>query len=116
MQPDDRNERMPKVVYRTHAGEEHEVEVGAGRSVMLGATIGGVDGIDADCGGTLSCATCHVYVDRAWLDRLPPIEETEDELLENVAAERCDNSRLSCQIVVTDELDGIAVDIPERQF
>lgn len=83
---------------------------------MLGATMNGVPGIDADCGGTLSCATCHVYVDAAWLHRLPPVDETENDLLENVAAERCANSRLSCQIVVTDELDGIAVNIPDRQF
>jgi len=83
---------------------------------MLGATMNGVPGIDADCGGTLSCATCHVYVDGAWLDRLPAVDETESDLLENVASERCANSRLSCQIVVTDALDGIAVDIPERQF
>jgi len=107
---------MPKVVYRTHEGKVHEVDVAAGRSVMLGATINGVPGIDADCGGTLSCATCHVYVDRAWADKLPPVDEVENDLLENVASERCDNSRLSCQIVVTDALDGITVDIPDRQF
>jgi ferredoxin, 2Fe-2S len=107
---------MPKVVYRTHKGSTHEVDVAAGRSVMLGATINGVPGIDADCGGTLSCATCHVYVDKAWADRLPPVDEVENDLLENVAAERRDNSRLSCQIVVSDALDGIVVDIPERQF
>jgi len=107
---------MPKVVYRTHEGKVHEVDVAVGRSVMLGATINGVPGIDADCGGTLSCATCHVYVDRAWADKLPPVDEVENDLLENVASERCDNSRLSCQIVVTDALDGITVDIPDRQF
>jgi ferredoxin, 2Fe-2S len=107
---------MPKVVYRTHKGETYEVDVAAGRSIMLGATIGGVPGIDADCGGTLSCATCHVYVEQAWTDRLTPVDETESELLENVAAERCDNSRLSCQLVVTEDLDGIIINIPERQF
>ena len=107
---------MPKVVYRTHKSGTHEVDVAAGRSVMLGATINGVPGIDADCGGTLSCATCHVYVDQAWADRLPPVDEVENDLLENVAAERRDTSRLSCQIVVSDALDGIIVDIPERQF
>jgi len=107
---------MPKVTYRTHDGEEHEVEVSAGRSVMLGATMNGVPGIDADCGGTLSCATCHVYVDLSWIDRLPPVDEVENDLLENVASERCVNSRLSCQLVLTEALDGIVVDIPERQF
>jgi len=107
---------MPRVIYRSHDGDVRDVEVASGRSVMLGATMNGVPGIDADCGGTLSCATCHVYVDAAWLHRLPPVDETENDLLENVAAERCANSRLSCQIVVTDELDGIAVNIPDRQF
>ena len=107
---------MPKVVYRTQKGSTHEVDVAAGRSVMLGATINGVPGIDADCGGTLSCATCHVYVDQAWVDLLPPVDEMEHDLLENVAAERRDTSRLSCQIMVSDALDGIIVEIPERQF
>jgi len=107
---------MPKVVYRTHKGSTHEVDVAPGRSVMLGATINGIPGIDADCGGTLSCATCHVYVDQAWADRLPPVDEVENDLLENVAAERRDTSRLSCQIAVSDALDGIIVNIPERQF
>jgi len=107
---------MPKIVFRGADGTAHEVNVDAGRSVMLGATINGVPGIDADCGGTLSCATCHVYVDKAWADRLPPVDEVENDLLENVACERAPNSRLSCQIVVTEELDGMVVDIPERQF
>jgi len=107
---------MPKVIYRTHDGDTHEVDVAAGRSVMLGATINGVPGIDADCGGTLSCATCHVYVARDWLDRLPQMDEMENDLLESTAMPRQDNSRLSCQINMTADLDGLTVDIPERQF
>lgn len=107
---------MPKIIFRSADGDVREVSVDAGRSVMLGATINGVPGIDADCGGTLSCATCHVYVDKAWADRIPPVDEVESDLLENVACPRADNSRLSCQIVMTDALDGIVVDIPERQF
>ena len=107
---------MPRIIFRGANGETHEVTVDARRSVMLGATMNGVPGIDADCGGTLSCATCHVYVDEAWLDRIPPVDEVENDLLENVACERAPNSRLSCQIFVTDALDGITVDIPERQF
>lgn len=107
---------MPKVVYRTHKGGTHEVDVAAGRSVMLGATINGVPGIDADCGGTLSCATCHVYVDPQWIDRLPAMDDVENDLLENTACERTGNSRLSCQIIVTDELEGLSVEVPERQF
>ncbi|KHK89822.1 2Fe-2S iron-sulfur cluster-binding protein [Novosphingobium malaysiense] len=107
---------MPKIVYKTHEGKVYEVDVPSGRSVMLGATSQGVPGIDADCGGTLSCATCHVYVAQEWAEKLPPVEEMEDELLENTACERKSNSRLSCQIDVTDELDGLVVEIPERQF
>ena len=107
---------MPKVVYRTHKGSTHEVDVAAGRSVMLGATINGVPGIDADCGGTLSCATCHVYIDPQWVSRLPAMDDVENDLLENTASERTGNSRLSCQIIVTDELEGLSVEVPERQF
>jgi len=107
---------MPKIIYRSHDGDVHNVDVASGRSVMLGATIGGVPGIDADCGGTLSCATCHVYLDSKWADRIPPMDDVENDLLENVASERRPNSRLSCQIIVTDELDGLEVDIPEHQF
>ena len=106
---------MPKIVFRGADGTAHEVNVDAGRSVMLGATINGVPGIDADCGGTLSCATCHVYVDKAWADRLPPVDEVENDLLENVACERAPNSRLSCQIALSQALDGITVDLPDTQ-
>jgi 2Fe-2S ferredoxin len=107
---------MPRIIFRDADGGIREVNVDAGRSVMLGATMNGVPGIDADCGGTLSCATCHVYVDEAWADRIPPVDEVENDLLENVACERAANSRLSCQILVTEDLDGITVDIPERQY
>lgn len=107
---------MPKIVYKTHEGEVYEVEVPKGRSVMLGATSQGVPGIDADCGGTLSCATCHVYIAQDWMQKLPPIEDTENDLLEMTACERQANSRLSCQIEVTEDLDGLTVEIPERQF
>lgn len=107
---------MPKIVFRSVDGDVREVTVDVGRSVMLGATINGVPGIDADCGGTLSCATCHVYVDKAWVDQIPPVDEVESDLLENVACPRAENSRLSCQITMTDALDGITIDIPERQF
>ena len=107
---------MPKVIYRTHEGDTHEVDIQAGRTVMLGATMNGVPGIDADCGGTLSCATCHIYLAPDWLDRVTPMDEVEDDLLENTACERKFNSRLSCQIEVTDDLDGLTVEIPESQF
>ena len=107
---------MVRIIYNSGDGSSREVEVPVGRSVMLGATVNGVAGIEADCGGTLSCATCHVYVDPAWIDRLPEPELMEVELMEGVAAERRPNSRLSCQIVVTEALDGLTVEVPARQF
>lgn len=107
---------MPKVNYLLANGERREVEVAVGRSVMLGATMNNVPGIDADCGGTLSCATCHVYVDAAWADRFAGPDDTELALLEGVAADRRETSRLSCQLNLTAELDGMTVEVPDRQF
>jgi 2Fe-2S ferredoxin len=82
---------------------------------MEGAVQNGVDGILAECGGSCMCATCHVYVDEAWLPRLNPIEEEEEEMLGSTAAKRKANSRLSCQIRVTAELDGLVVNLPPKQ-
>ena len=82
---------------------------------MEGAVQNGVQGILAECGGACMCATCHVYVDEAWLARLDPIEEEEQEMLGSTAAERKVNSRLSCQIRVTAELDGLVVNLPPKQ-
>ena len=107
---------MVRIVFNSGDGSSREVEVASGRSLMLGATINGVAGIEADCGGTLSCATCHVYVDPAWVDRLPEPEQMEVELMGGVAAERRPNSRLSCQILITEALDGLTVEVPARQF
>jgi len=107
---------MVRIIYNSGDGSSREVEVPVGRSVMLGATVNGVAGIEADCGGTLSCATCHVYVDPAWVDRLPEPELMEVELMEGVAAERRPNSRLSCQILLTEALDGLTVELPARQY
>ena len=106
---------MAKVIYKCSSGETREVEVSVGHSVMIGAISNGIPGIEAECGGALSCATCHVYVDPQWLGRMPAIDSFENDLLENVAAERREGSRLSCQIVVTDKLDGLTVEIPESQ-
>jgi 2Fe-2S ferredoxin len=82
---------------------------------MQGATHQGIDEILAECGGNAMCATCHVYVDEAQIDLLPPLTEDEDALLDGAAAERLPTSRLSCQIVVTPELDGLVLRLPERQ-
>jgi 2Fe-2S ferredoxin len=109
------NPNAVKVTYVLPTGEEREVQVGVGLNVMLGATTNNIDGIHADCGGTLSCATCHVYVDRPWVERLPQPDAAELGLLEGVVAELKPSSRLSCQLNVTPELEGLKVFIPDRQ-
>ena len=106
---------MAKIKYIEHEGTEHVVDVPDGLSVMEGAVRFTVPGIDGDCGGACACATCHVYVDEADLARLQPQEPDELELLPLVAAERTAQSRLSCQIVMSEELAGLTVRIPERQ-
>lgn len=106
---------MPKVVYIEHSGTQHEIDVTDGWTLMQGATLSGIDGIEGECGGCCSCATCHVYVDEAFLDKLEPANEIEDEMLECTVCERRQNSRLSCQITASPELDGIIVRLPEAQ-
>jgi 2Fe-2S ferredoxin len=107
---------MPKITYIEHDGTEHPVEVPVGRSVMQGAVDNNVPGIDADCGGECACATCHVYIDAAWLDRigLPPEGSQEASMLSFAAVTQPD-SRLSCQISVVPDLDGLIVRMPEGQ-
>jgi len=106
---------MAKITYIEPGGTEVVLDVPDGWSVMMGATSNGVDGIEAECGGSCACATCHCYVDEAWLDKLPPAAENELGMLENVVAERKPNSRLSCQIKVSPELDGLVVRLPDAQ-
>jgi ferredoxin, 2Fe-2S len=106
---------MPKVTYIEHNGAEHHVELPAGWTLMQGATLNGIDGIEGECGGSCGCATCHVYVDEAYLDLLDPAGETEEEMLECTASPRAANSRLGCQIKVLPKLDGIVVRLPEAQ-
>lgn len=106
---------MPTVNYVQPDGRTHPTEVRCGMSVMLGAIQASVPGIDAECGGALDCATCHVYVDSAWVDRLQPVSDEEDALLDSVASERRPESRLSCQIEVSDAIDGLVVHVPEQQ-
>ena len=105
---------MAKITYIEHDGTEHVVDVKNGLTVMEGAVKNNIPGIDADCGGACACATCHVYVDEAWRDKTGSTSAMEDSMLdfaENVE----ENSRLSCQIKVTDELDGLVVRMPESQ-
>jgi ferredoxin, 2Fe-2S len=107
---------MPKVTYIESNGTKHQVEVPVGLSVMRGAVNNGVPGIDADCGGECACATCHVYVDLEWLDRIgtPELGSMEESMLSFAAAGE-PNSRLSCQITMCEGLDGLVVRMPEGQ-
>ena len=106
---------MPTISFVHPDSNSERVEVSDGESAMQAATRHGLDGILAECGGNAMCATCHVYVDDAWVARLPGMAEDEDALLDGAAAERRPNSRLSCQIKITPELDGLVLRLPERQ-
>lgn len=107
---------MPKVIYVEHSGTEHEIDVSVGDSLMQAAQDNDVPGIEGICGGSLSCATCHCYVDPTWLNRLDSACDNELDMLDNTESERKQNSRLSCQIVMSDALDGVRVDLPESQI
>ena len=105
---------MPKITYVENDGKSHTVEVDNGLTVMEGAVQNDIPGIDADCGGGMACATCHIYVNEEWLDKLPAKEDGEEDMLD-MAYEPNKFSRLSCQLTVSDELDGLIVNIPEKQ-
>ena len=105
---------MAKIKYIEHNGKQHEIDVANGLSVMEGAVQNDIPGIDADCGGGMACATCHVYVKEDWFNKLPKKEDGEEDMLD-MAFEPKTNSRLSCQLIVSDELDGLVVDIPSKQ-
>ena len=105
---------MSKITYIDNQGNSKTIDVEKGLSVMEGAIQNDIPGIDADCGGSMACATCHVYVEEKWLDKLPKIEEAEEDMID-MAFEPKKNSRLSCQIMVTDEIDGLVVTTPEKQ-
>ena len=106
---------MTKITYIEHNGKKHEIDVPNGLTVMEGAVHSGITGIDADCGGSMSCATCHVYVKEEWFSKLPEKEMGEDDMLDQ-AFEPKSNSRLSCQLTVSDELNGLIVHLPEKQI
>ena len=105
---------MPKITYITHDNQNHTIEVQNGLTVMEGAVQNDIPGIDADCGGGMACATCHVYVNDEWFDKITPKQDGEEDMLD-MAFEPKKNSRLSCQIIVSDELDGLIVNIPSKQ-
>ena len=105
---------MAKITYIEYDGTNHTVDVQNGLTVMEGAVQNNIPGIDADCGGSMACATCHVYVKEDWFDKINKKNDGEDDMLDQ-AYEPKKNSRLSCQIIVSDDLDGLVVDMPEKQ-
>ena len=105
---------MPKITYVDSKGNSKTIEVENGLTVMEGAIQNDIPGIDADCGGSMACATCHVYVEEKWLDKLTKAEDGEIDMID-MAVEPKKNSRLSCQIIVSDELEGLKVTTPEKQ-
>ena len=105
---------MPKITYIEHTGKSHSVEVPKELSVMEGSIQNNIPGIEADCGGSCACATCHVYVEEKWFDKLPKKEDAEQDMLD-MAFEPQKFSRLACQITLADELDGLGVKMPSKQ-
>ena len=105
---------MTKITYIEHTNKKHIVEVPINMSVMEGAIQNNIPGIDADCGGSMACATCHVYVDEKWFDKLQKKDEGEEDMLD-MAYQPNKFSRLSCQLLVSDELDGLILRMPSKQ-
>ena len=105
---------MPKITYITHDNQNYTIDVQNGLTVMEGAIQNDIPGIDADCGGGMACATCHVYVEDSWFNKIPKAEEAEQDMID-MAYKPKKNSRLSCQIVVSDEISGLIVTTPEKQ-
>ena len=106
--------KMPKITYINHSGKSKTINVENGLSIMEGAIQNNIPGIDADCGGSMACATCHVYVEEKWLNKIPKAEDAEIDMID-MAYEPKKNSRLSCQIIISDELEGLKVTTPEKQ-
>ena len=107
---------MAKITYLEHNGTAHVIEVTNGLTVMEGARDNGVPGIEADCGGACACSTCHVYITHEWVDRLPAKDSMEADMLDFAWQPDAARSRLTCQIKVTSELDGLVVQLPEKQI
>ena len=105
---------MAKITYVEHSGKLHTIQVQNGLTVMEGAIQNNIPGIDADCGGSMACATCHVYVKEEWFNKLPKKEDGEEDMLD-MAYEPNKFSRLSCQLTVSDELEGLVVNLPVKQ-
>ena len=105
---------MAKITYIEHSGKSHTIKIQNGLTVMEGAIQNNIPGIDADCGGSMACATCHVYVKENWFNKLPKKEDGEEDMLD-MAYEPNKFSRLSCQLTVSDKLEGMIVNLPEKQ-
>tara|TARA_B100000674_G_scaffold437650_1_gene398656 strand:+ start:20 stop:340 length:321 start_codon:yes stop_codon:yes gene_type:complete len=105
---------MPKVTFKDHLGSSKTIEIENGLSAMEGAIQNDITGIDADCGGAMACATCHVYVKEEWFKKIPKAEDAEIDMID-MAFEPKKNSRLSCPIIICDELDGLELTTPEKQ-
>ena len=105
---------MPKITYKDFQGNSKTIEVENGLTVMEGAIQNNIPGIDADCGGSMACATCHVYVEEKWLNKIQKAEEAEEDMID-MAFEPKKNRRLSCQLIVSEELDGLIVTTPSKQ-
>ncbi len=105
---------MPKITFKDHQGNSKTIDVDNGLSVMEGAIQKEIPGIDADCGGSMACATCHVYVSDEWINKISKPEDAEIDMID-MAYKPKKNSRLSCQIIVSDDLDGLEVTTPEKQ-
>ena len=105
---------MAKITYIEHSGKSHTIQVQNGLTVMEGAVQNNIPGIDADCGGSMACATCHVYVKEEWFNKLPKKEDGVADMLD-MAYERNKFSILSCQLTVSDELEGLVVNLPVKQ-
>ena len=106
---------MAKITYIENNGKSHTIDVANGLSVMEGAVLNNITGIDADCGVSMACATCHVYVKEEWFDKLPKKEDGEEDMLD-MALEPKKFRRLSCQLMVSDDLDGLVVNLPAKQI
>ena len=107
---------MAKITYIEHNGTKHVVEVSTGLTVMEGARDNNIPGIDADCGGACACSTCHVYVHPDWVSKIPQSEDMEQDMLDFAYEPDPQRSRLTCQLQVTDDLDGLVVQMPEKQI
>jgi len=105
---------MAKIIYIEHTNKKHIVEVPNNMSIMEGAVQNNIPGIDADCGGSMACATCHVYIDEKWFDKLKKKDEGEEDMLD-MAYQPNKFSRLSCQLIVSNELDGLILRMPSIQ-